>query len=467
MTASFDVVVLGGGVAGLAVGRELARAGRSVVVVEREAEVGGLSRTFRRDGFSFDLGGHRFHSNNPDVVGWLRTLMGDDLLTVQRSSRIRLGGRFIDYPIRLAQASAAFGPLKAAGIAASYARALVGRAPQKERSFEQWVTRRFGRALYEIYFKPYTEKVWGIPCHELSSDWAAERISLPSLTQTVYCALFPGRNPPATIIPSFYYPRLGYGTITDRMAEEIVGFGQDVLTSTSVARLAFSGDTAVVDVQEPSGAIRTLTAERVISTIPIDSLLASLAHDPEVARVASESRLTYRGILLVFLAIDRPRVSPDSWTYFPDPALLFGRTHEPKNWSPAMVPRETATSLALEVFTSPGEPQWQADDSALVARSLDELEDIGWARRQEVLGAWVLRVPNAYPVYSLDYTDQVRRVVDTLARWPRLSLVGRTGSFRYMNVDGIIEDCFRLIDGLGLGAGSEVRKLAVETGRWI
>jgi protoporphyrinogen oxidase len=468
MSDSCDVIVLGGGIAGLTVASEIARAGRSVTVVEREPTVGGLARTFRRDGFSFDLGGHRFHSNNPDVVAWLRRLVGSDLLQVRRSSRIRLVGHFIDYPVRLAQASSAFGPLKSVEIAASYARGLFQSRNGGERSFEDWVTRRFGRALYEIYFKPYTEKVWGIPCRELSADWAAQRIGLPSLTQAVYRTLFPGRRPAATIVPDFHYPRFGYGTIGDRLAEQIDAAGHEVLTSTAAVRVTFDLDSAMVDVRHASGVERTLTAGRVISTIPIDVLLRALAHDPEVARVAAESRLKYRGIVLVFLALDRPQVSGDSWTYFPDPSLLFGRSHEPRNWSRAMVPGDAVTSLALEIFSSPGDPNWQAADDTLVARAVSDLEGLGWARRAEILGSWVLRVPNAYPVYSLGYAAEVSRALDVLRRWPRLSLAGRTGSFRYVNVDGIVEDSFRLIDALGLASGGDaVRKLPVDAGRWV
>ncbi|MCU0252196.1 MAG: FAD-dependent oxidoreductase, partial [Vicinamibacterales bacterium] len=212
--SSSDFVVLGGGVAGLTIAREIARAGRSVIVVERGQGVGGLARTFRREGFSFDLGGHRFHSNNADVVNWLKQLMGGDLLRVDRRSRIHLGGGFIDYPIRMTQATRAFGAAQAVRGGLSYLAALATTHRREAVTFEDWVTRRFGRVLYEIYFKPYTEKVWGIRCDQLSADWAAQRISVPNLAETVRSALFPPRTPPPTAVRQFYYPRLGYGTIS-------------------------------------------------------------------------------------------------------------------------------------------------------------------------------------------------------------------------------------------------------------
>lgn len=462
-----DFVVLGGGVAGLTMAREMVRAGRSVTVVEQGRQVGGLSRTFRRDGFSFDLGGHRFHSNNPGVVRWLQELVGEDLLTVRRRSRIHIGGRFVDYPLRLGQAVGAFGVSKAARIAASYAKALLARREPEARSFESWVVRRFGRVLYEIYFKPYTEKVWGLPCDQLSADWASQRISLPSLSEAVYRAVVRSRHPPATIVSRFYYPRGGYGTICDRLAEEIVAGGGRVLTRASAHRLAFQADEALVRVSQDGSAPETLRCSRVVSTIPLDALLQAVPGDPDVEQAAAEARLTYRGVILLFLALDRPQVSADSWTYFPSPALLFGRSHEPKNWSPALVPNPGVTSLALEIFASPGDGSWRADEGALVDRAVAELDEVAGVPARDVAGAWVLRVPYAYPLYSLGYGERLGRLRAAMSRWPRLSLVGRTGSFSYRNVDGIVEDCFRLCGALGLGARAGVQPLHSEHGRWI
>ena len=465
-TNTCDVVILGGGIAGLAMGRELLRAGRTVAILEKGATVGGLARTYRADGFSFDLGGHRFHSNNPQVVGWLKDLMKEDLLTVQRQSHIYMEGQFVEYPIKLGQAMSVFGPVNAARIGLSYAAALLQKHGTP-RSFEDWVVQRFGRKLYEIYFKPYTEKVWGIRCDELSADWAAQRISLPSLTQTVRRALIPGRTPPPTIVPSFYYPRHGYGTICGRLEEEIVDRGGTVMTAAAVDSLRFDRDEAVVRVVPQDGAPRTLRCERVVSTIPVEALLGAMTAHPEAAEAAKSFHLSYRGLILIYLGIARPQVSSDHWTYFPSPDMLVGRSHEPKNWSAAMVPGADVTSLSLEVFASHGEPAWQSPDADLVARATSELEAVGWIRPSDVVKSWVLRVPYAYPVYYLDYQDRLGRVREVLDRWPRLSLLGRTGAFRYMNADGVIEDVFRLLDELGASDGSRVRPLAVEEGRWI
>ena len=464
--ASSDFVVLGGGIAGLTIAREIARAGRSVTVVERESTVGGLARTMRREGFSFDLGGHRFHSNNPDVVAWLRELMGNDLIEVDRRSRIHLRGRFIDYPIRLAQATRAFGAVKALHGAASYAAALAVNHREQAVTFEDWVTRRFGRVLYEIYFKPYTEKVWGIPCDELSAGWAARRISVPNLMEAVIEAVVPPRTPEPTAIRRFYYPRQGYGTIADRLAEDVSAAGHDIFTSTSLATLRLGHEDAEVGVVDGAGVTRSLRCGRVISTIPIGALLGAMAREPGVAEAAAVARLEYRGIVLVFVALDRARVSPDSWTYFPDEDFLFGRSHEPKNFSAAMVPRASVTSLVLEIFSSPSGPVWDADDRVLADRAVGELETLGWVRRGDVIASQVVRVPHAYPVHNVGHAARVAGVRSVLGRWPRLSLLGRTGSFSYQNVDGTVEECFRLASQLGLQVTGGVTPLAVETARW-
>lgn len=467
MTETADFVVLGAGVAGLTMAREITQAGQSVILVERGGTPGGLARTFRCNGFSFDLGGHRFHSNNPDVVAWLRRLVGEDLLSVVRRSRIHLNSRFLDYPIRLPQAMGAFGPVKALSMAGSYLAALARNGAGEDGSFEGWVVRRFGRGLFEIYFKPYTEKVWGLPCSALSSDWASQRIGLPSLTQAVYRTLVPGRTPPATIIPRFLYPRSGYGVIPDRLADEVASSGRGtILTNASIERVRFTGDEAIAEVRDGETGSQTLRARHVISTIPLHGLLGALSDDSDIAALARDLPLAYRGVLLIFLALDRLKVSADSWTYFPDPALLFGRTHEPKNWSADMVPSRGVTSLALEVFSSPGDATWEGEDAALVDRAVADLERVGWARPGEVAASWVRRMPEAYPIYRRGYRDHLRRVTERLRRWPRLSLVGRTGSFRYMNVDGVVEECFGLCRRLGLHRDAGVRPLEGDAGRW-
>lgn len=454
------IIILGGGVAGLATGLELARRGRRVAVIEKGRVAGGLAQTFEYETpagvFRFDIGGHRFHSHKPEIIGWVKELMGADLLHVPRISRIYLsndgkaGGKFVDYPLQFPGALSIFSPRQAARILSSYGAATVrnrlnGSGPDV--SFEDWVVRRFGRALYEVYFEPYTEKVWGISCQELSADWAAQRISLPSLSEAVKRAISPGAAPPATIISHFWYPRLGFGMIPDRMKSEIERLGGQVILGAGVTSIV-PQDTGGFTVTVDDGAgVHQISGERVISSIPMNFLLASLPADSGSREVAEDFKLRYRDIILIYLAIQTPQVSSDSWTYFPGRSLLVGRTHEPRNWSPLMAP-DGYTSLAAEVFTSQGEPTWEQPDEELVQRAANDLTGIGFMPRGSLHEGWVKRVRFAYPVYDIGYAEKVKVVRQFLDRWPNLHLVGRTGSFRYMNSDGVIEDALRLADYL-------------------
>ena len=455
-----QIILLGGGVAGLATGLELVRRGRQVTVIEKGPVAGGLAQTFQYETpagvFRFDIGGHRFHSHKPEIIGWVQDLMGADLLYVPRISRIYLsddgkaGGKFVDYPLQFPGALSIFSPGQAVKILSSYAAATVrnrldGSGPDV--SFEDWVVRRFGRALYEVYFEPYTEKVWGISCQDLSADWAAQRISLPSLSEAVKRAISPGAAPPATIISHFWYPRLGFGMIPDRMKREIERLGGRVLLGTGATGVTplESGGFAVT-INDGHGS-QILDADRVISSIPMNFLLACLPTESGSRQVAEDFKLRYRDIILIYLAIKTRQVSNDSWTYFPGRSLLVGRTHEPKNWSPLMAP-DGYTSLAAEVFTSQGEPTWEQADEVLVQRAVDDLTGIGFMTAGSLHQGWVKRVRFAYPVYDIGYADKVKTVRQFLAQWPNLHLVGRTGSFRYMNSDGVIEDALRMADYL-------------------
>ncbi|MEI2611114.1 MAG: FAD-dependent oxidoreductase [Candidatus Promineifilaceae bacterium] len=457
---TYDYLILGGGIAGLAAATELLKRGHTVLLIEKGAEVGGLARTFAREGFRFDLGGHRFHSNNPAVVQWLKNLLGDDLLRVPRLSHIYLEGRFVDYPLQFPGALTAFPPRRAAALGWSYLTARVKERGRADHSFEDWVVKRFGQAMYATFFQPYTQKVWGIPGHEISAAWAAQRIGLPNLWQAVRHALLPATIPPATAISHFYYPRTGFGLIPQTLRHQIEQQRGTLLTQTSLAHLEPTPDGFWVYL---AGTPAPIQARQVISTIPLEQLVAALPQR-ETGRV--DYHLDYRGLICVFLALARPQITRDSWTYFPNGNALFGRTHEPKNWSADMVPGPDVTSLAVEIFTNPHEEKWQWSDNRLVQTVVEQLTRLHWFRAAEVRNSWVVRVPHAYPVYRVGYEKQLAAIKTHLCQWPRLHLLGRTGSFRYLNSDGVIEDVFRFIEEQeGVAAG--LRPLANGVGRWV
>ena len=447
-----DFVILGGGVAGLTFALEASRRGRRVLVLESEDQVGGLARTLRFGEFRFDIGGHRFHSRWPEITQWVLDVLDGDVREVPRRSRIRLEGRYVDYPIRFPNALAAFNPWQATRILTSYLWATIARLRKRpDVSFEDWIVRRFGRSLYNIYFRPYTEKVWGFPCAELSADWAAQRIRLPSLSAAVVGGLLRRSPAPSTLVSQFLYPPLGIGVLPDRMAEKA--------QQTGLTTIRLGSRVTRVEPEGASGGWRVyfrgakgeevVTGGRLVSTLPLEGLLGMLPI-PKVESSALAAGLPYRSLACVFLAVDGPRVSDDTWTYFPDRHLVFGRTHEPGNWSPRMVP-EGKTSLCVEIFCSEGDEVWRRSDQDVIDPVLADLDRLGFLPRSRVREAWLLRASHAYPIYRVGYAEHCSRVSSAVSRWPTLHLLGRTGTFRYLNLDAVIREGLDLAGSLCQG----------------
>lgn len=459
-------VILGGGLAGLVTARELLKRGCRVTLIEQAAEVGGLARTFEREGFRFDIGGHRFHSNNPTVVQWLKELLQTDLLTVPRLSHIYLNQQFVNYPIQFPGALSIFPPLQAAEMVLSYLTAKFTERHRADVSFEDWVVKRYGKALYQVFFQPYTEKVWGIPCDQLAATWASQRIGLPSLWKMLKHAIAPSPHTPATAISEFYYPRQGFGMIPAALEREILSLGGTIHTSATLIRCEPLKSGFEVAIALKHGTQRMLQTDQVISTIPLNALLQSIPEHLGSHEILAQYQLDYRDLICLMVALDKPQVSPDSWTYFPHRDLMFGRTHEPKNWSAEMVPDPNFTSLAIEIFASRGDETWNLSDTEILETVVDQMDQIGWIQKADVHKSWVLRVPYAYPVYRKDYANNLMSVKNYLSQWNTLHLVGRTGSFHYMNSDGVIEDVFRLIEALFPQESTAVKPLLV-AGRWM
>ncbi|MBW4523142.1 MAG: FAD-dependent oxidoreductase [Scytolyngbya sp. HA4215-MV1] len=460
-------VVLGGGLAGLVAARELLRKGCRVTLIEKNAEVGGLARTFEQDGFRFDIGGHRFHSNNPSVVQWLKDLLKTDLLVVPRISHIYLNKKFVDYPIQFPDALSVFSPFKAMQMVVSYLSAKVTERGRQDISFEDWVVKRYGKALYRTFFQPYTEKVWGIACDQLAASWASQRIGIPSLLRVIKQAVQPTKDTPATAISQFYYPRAGFGMIPQALEKEILQTGGILHTSTTLLECVPLSSGFRITAQHEDGTCQTIQADQVISTIPVNYLLQSIPAELGSQEILRNYTLEYRDIVCLFVALNRKQVSTDSWTYFPLRNLIFGRTHEPKNWSAEMVPSDDYTSLAIEIFSSRNEPIWNMTDDEILAKVVEQMDEIGWIQKSDVHKSWVLRVPYAYPVYHIGYQEKLRAVKNYLGQWENLHLAGRTGSFHYMNSDGVIEDIFQLMETLFPEKNIEVKSLASVTGRWM
>ena len=437
------VVIMGAGPAGLTAAYELMKHDVPVTVVEKDPEqVGGLARTVVHNGYRFDIGGHRFFSKNKEVEDLWTEILGPEMLTRDRLSRIYYRGRFFAYPIKAANALWNLGPIEATRCVASYAYARL--TPIKNpKNLEDWVRNQFGQRLFSIFFKTYTEKVWGISTRELSADWAAQRIKSLDLWVVLRSALVPSRKPSkrgeivTTLIDKFRYPRLGPGQMWERVAEIAAGRGQPVRHGLAVLRINHEdGAVKSIVTKAADGTTEEHRGTDFISSIPVRELVARLQPPaPEKVRRAAED-LGYRDFINIALMVNRSEVFPDNWIYIHDPGVRVGRIQNFKNWSPDMVPDQSKTCLGLEYFCFEGDGLWTMSDAALIELATKELEKLGISSASEVFDGVVVRQQKAYPVYDDTYEANVAIIRDYLAKaLPNLHLAGRNGMHKYNNQD--------------------------------
>ena len=441
-----DVVIMGAGPAGLTAAWELLKHGVRVNVLEKDPQyVGGLARTVEHNGYRFDIGGHRFFSKNQEVEETWTEILGDELLARGRLSRIFYRGRFFAYPLRAFNALWNLGPIETVRCLSSYAYARV-RPIRNPRTLEEWVRNQFGWRLYSIFFKTYTEKVWGISTKELSADWAAQRIKSLDLWVAVKSALLPSRpggprtrrgEIVTTLIDKFRYPRLGPGQMWERVAAVLADAGQPVKMGRTLLGIEHGGGRVrSVITRDGSGRVEEHAGANFISSIPMREVVGLLdPAAPDDVRAAAAA-LSYRDFISIALMIDRADVFPDNWIYIHDPSVKVGRIQNFKNWSPDMVPDQGKTCLGLEYFCFEGDGLWTTSDADLVALASRELEQLGICDSADVFDGAVVRQQKAYPVYDDVYQERVGVIRDYLnAHLPNLHLAGRNGMHKYNNQD--------------------------------
>lgn len=436
MTKRTETIVIGGGPAGLSAAHELASTGKSVTVLEAGDSVGGISRTIQFKDCHFDLGGHRFHTDMPEVMHLWESLLGEDLLKRPRLSRIRYEGRFFNYPLTPANALLGMGVVRSAGIVASYAHSRL--FPSREEStFEQWVSNRFGRRLFETFFKSYTEKVWGIPCDELSHEWSAQRIRGLSLGTALRDAFFPSKgSKERSIIDEFRYPKYGPGMLYGKMTEEIRARGGKVLTGMRVRSLrSEKRSIRSVIVADSEGKEQTFEAKYLISSMPIDELVRMLAPNPPKSIIQAAKGLRYRSLVSVNVILDVPSPFPDNWVYIHTPNIRIGRVQNFGNWSPYMVGSKDRTALGLEYFCDEEDSFWNRNDDELIKLGLEELGRTGLANPAHFSDGFVVRVRKAYPTYHGRYREHMADIRAYLEMFENFQTIGRNGMFRYNNMD--------------------------------
>lgn len=442
LNGDLRVVIMGAGPAGLTAAWELVHNGVSVEVLEADPEkVGGIARTASYKGFRFDIGGHRFFTKAPEVTRlWHEILSPDDWLTVPRLSRIYYRGKFFSYPLKPFDALSKLGIVRTSLCLLSYLKAKV--VPiRPESSFEDWVINRFGARLYRIFFKTYTEKVWGMPCDQISADWAAQRIKGLSLVKAIKNAF--SRSPQnaegnviKTLIEEFEYPKFGPGMMWERAAEKIEARGGKVHMHSPVTSLVYAdGKLGHVEVSDGDG-LRTFAGSQFISTLPIRDLVTMMNPPPPVTVLEAAQALSYRDFLTVVLVVNRAELFPDNWIYIHEPSVRLGRIQNFKNWSPAMVPDASKSALGLEYFCTEGDELWSMPDGELIELGKREVAELGLARSEEIEDGTVVRMKKAYPVYDEHYEQNVSVVRDFIReKMPNLQLVGRNGMHKYNNQD--------------------------------
>jgi protoporphyrinogen oxidase len=445
-----EIFIIGAGPAGLTASYLLTKEGISTTVIEADpVYVGGISRTANYKNYLFDIGGHRFFSKSKEVVDLWKEILPQDFIERPRLSRIYYDGKYYSYPLKAFEALSNLGVVESAMCVLSFAykQAFPNEKPQ---TFHEWVSNQFGERLFSIFFKTYTEKVWGMSCDEISADWAAQRIKGLDLWSAMANALRNSIVPKGkkdgtkahdgevikTLIESFQYPRKGPGMMWEAAAAKTKAQGGAIHMGTSLTRLSYDKGAKLwtIEAKTEAGEARTFTARHVISSAPIRELIQSITPTPDCIEAADALR--YRDFLTVALVVDKPDLFPDNWIYIHEPSVKVGRIQNFRSWSPELIPDDKSTCLGLEYFCFEGDGLWNASDKQLIRLGKKELVKIGLCKREDIIDGCVVRQKKAYPVYDEDYKDNVADIRHELAdKYPTLHLVGRNGMHKYNNQD--------------------------------
>jgi len=454
-----SVVCIGAGPAGLTAAYLLGKQGIAATVLEQDpVYVGGISRTATYKGFAFDIGGHRFFSKSTEVNALWSEILPLDFLDRPRKSRIFYRGQLFDYPLKAFDALSKLGSIEALRCILSYLKVRLRPIPEPK-TFEQWVTNRFGRRLFEIFFKTYTEKVWGMKCSEISADWAAQRIKDFSLVKAIWHAIVPQRSGSGdkvikTLINSFRYPRRGPGQLWEEAARRVRAQGGQVQLGRRVTALRWNEAEAswTVVSQAQDGTQDSIRCDHVISSMPMRELVRALDPAPSGLMTGAAQGLRYRDFLTVALIVKDRNVFDDNWIYIHEPGVKVGRIQNYKSLSPEMVPDAALNCYGLEYFCFEGDGTWAASDAELIRLASDELGKLGLADAGDIVDGAVVRQPKAYPVYDEGYqerVDTIRRELET--RYPALHLVGRNGMHKYNNQDHAMMTAMLTVENIRQG----------------
>ena len=438
MKACGKNIIIGLGPAGIGCAHTLAMAKQPFAAIEKENQPGGLCRTINFSRYLFDIGGHRFITRSDEIRKLWFDVLGDDMLRVNRLSRIYYRRKYFKYPLSFFDTFRKLGPVESFLCIASYFICKY-KKPGNDNTFEGWIINRFGTRLYNIFFKTYTEKVWAVACQNISADWAAQRIKGLSLKVALKNAVFgAANNTPKTLSEEFLYPRTGPGEFYSRFSKlALEGGGGNVLFGKNLVSIKHSGTRirSVVIRDTCNAKTEELPADYLFSSMPLPALIKSLDPAPPKNIISCTEELRFRSMVVVNIILDKKDLFPDQWIYVHSPEVKIGRIQNYKNWSPAMIPNFQKTSLGLEYFCTEGDGLWNMDDIDLIDYGVSELEKIGIVSRKYLISGFVVRCPDAYPVYFVGYREKLRVVKSYIERFDNLQTMGRAGLFRYDNSD--------------------------------
>lgn len=430
--------ILGAGLAGLAAGYELVQKNIPVEIIEAESVVGGLASSIHYNGYIFDLGPHRIYSEYPEIIQFLKDLCGNELITVERHSRIRLHNRYFQYPLQAGELMRHLSLLLPMKFLASYFLTNIKDwfSVPDDLSYSGWITHRFGKSMSTFFFEPYAQKVWGIPAGELSSDIAKKRLAQENLMVTIR-DVFRGNKKEQikTAVSSFLYPQNGIGTIAEKLAEFIrKQGGQFRLNQTVIGVQKANGKVVKLVVDDKVGnSKQEIEVDSLVSTIPLPSLIPMLTEDEKLRTISSS--LKFQNIVLICLMLKKEKVTSDTWLYFPEKQYPFTRMYEPKNFYPTLCP-EGKSSLVIEITSTATASIWTEPDTEIFANLIPHLKQVELVRNEDEIEDYlIVRIPNAYPIYDLAYQIKLTKLFEFLSRFSNLITTGRQGLFYHNNLD--------------------------------
>ncbi|MCX6803483.1 MAG: FAD-dependent oxidoreductase [Candidatus Diapherotrites archaeon] len=440
-----DILIIGAGPAGLACAMELSK-GKKVesTIIEKTDSAGGLAKTLIfKEGkliFRTDIGPHRFFSKNPYLYKFIKAVLGNDWIKVNRKTRQLIEGKFYDYPINAMQAFRNVGVIRSAQMGISYLAGSMqfGILNKKVNSFEDHIIAHFGKQLGEFNMLNYTEKVWGIPCTKIHPDWAIQRIKGLNLTSALKNALFKSSDGPKTLVDSFYYPRYGTGQIYEKLYKKAKAKGSKFLFNSEPEAFIHDGKKiSLVKIKEKNGA-QDIVPDKVVSSMHVTDLVNLLVPAAPKEVLEAAKNLKWRSQVYLFLTIDKEQVTDDNWIYLPDRGTPFGRIAEMKNFSKEMSPKGK-TSLFIEFFCNENDSIWNKNKEELVKETITEIEKLGLVKKSEVRSSYLFKSKKSYPIYDLDYKKNTKIIMDYLNKFENLYCIGRPGRFQYTNQDHSLE----------------------------